>query len=117
MASFDIILEIGHTLSHTIEYVTGNLKVHTHHFDDKDHQHHDHIVLQKIDKAVNAFKGHGSKDNLYPVRLLNFDLLKLISPDNSQLAKKPDFSGTTYHYLIIDDQIVNNFPSPPPKLV
>ncbi len=116
IASIDFVLEVGHSLSHTNDYLTGTVNLHSHKIGGKIIVHHDHFVLEKIEKVVDKVGNHDSDKQLQTVQFLKFDQLKLIlqKPDNMTLAS--GYAGIDYYYQLRLDQIFDKLLTPPPQI-
>jgi len=115
VASKDLVIEIGHSFLHSPEYISGKMKVHSHKIGNKVVVHHDHKILNKVDKATEKMTSHDSEDRCQNVQVLKLDQLKLISQDLHPLSSEPNKEIQYYNYRLKLDQTSGKLPTPPPQ--
>ncbi|MEM9548957.1 MAG: hypothetical protein AAGA77_23425 [Bacteroidota bacterium] len=99
---------------HSSEYVTGKVKVHSHKFGEKV-IHHQHKVLEKVEKATAKLQKTDGKQQPQQVQVFTFDQLKLFSQELSGFHSNEGKERTYYSYLIKSNQSSDNLSTPPPK--
>ena len=110
-----MILELGHTIVHAPEYLSGKMKVHSHTIRNELDAHHEHSVLEKIEEAVEKATNNDSKKMHQNMQTLSFDHLKLFSQNHYALPIISIHQRSDFFYLMKKDQRSDLPLTPPPK--
>lgn len=114
ISSKDILLEYAHFLSHTNDYVTKSVRIHSHKIGNKTIVHHDHRVLSKIDDVTKKVEKH-KPANQQNDQYLTFDQIKLILADTGIVIHDYNLTELFSPHVLRQDQFYQQFPSPPPQ--
>jgi hypothetical protein len=117
IASKDFLLELGHALCHTNEYLSGEVKVHSHMYGHKIVVHHDHATLKKIEKTLENLQEGDTEDFSHDTKLLKVDPIKIISQGNKKLSGTYGIFYSEYHYSLQFDQDFYILTTPPPRFL
>ena len=116
VATSDLLLEIGHNVCHTSDYISGSTGIHSHKLGDKTVIHHEHVILQKIDETLDEVGEKIPNQNNDVVQLMSFDNLKLIIQEDQSLPNSEGFSTEYFVSRLRYDQEFPQITSPPPQL-
>ncbi len=111
----DLLLEIGHSFSHTDDYASGKMKVHSHKIGDRVVVHHDHKILKKIEEAVDNLGGSDADEQMQNIKILQFDQVKQIIQENPLSRQEFGHSEYDFYYQLRLDYVWDKLPTPPPQ--
>lgn len=111
----DLVLEIGHSFSHTNDYLSGEMNVHSHKIGGEITMHHDHYILKKIEKATDQVGNADNGQSLQAIQFLKFDQIKLILLERKGPVQESCIEDLDFNFQLRFDKAYTKFPTPPPQ--
>ena len=112
--SKDVLLEIGHFMSHAHEYVLKGKALHSHHSHELQHGHR-HQVLDRIEHISDKLEENQATSPNSSKKQISVDQIKLICNDLKTFSTHQPKLDLEFRYKMAIDQSYISNTSPPPQ--